>query len=189
MKKIILFLGVLLAVVSCKNSPANKANVTLEELDDYFSVESFSLVTNAKEKGLENLESVTGTLTLVVKRNKVEMALKPSDIDWAVVYGETPSYRVFRGECDAVVRQMLKLDLGTKETFTIGIESTYSDSSWDEEAEKAKKKQDMFTALTSGENMTQIKLSIEKKEDASTAAINALKDIVETLEDDEFDDE
>ena len=72
---------------------SGKVSVTLGDFDDYFDVKSYKLETDVAEKGLENLAKAKGTLILVVKRNKTEMKLKPSDILGAEIAGETASSR------------------------------------------------------------------------------------------------
>ena len=140
MKKLflVLFAIVTIGLVSCgnggenssssqasrsKKSSSSKVPVTLDELDDYFTVKSYKLETNVADKGLEHLADAKGTLTLVLKRNKEEMKLKPSDIEWAEVAGSTneTSYKVFQADIDGVARRLVKLEPGEEETLEIPV--------------------------------------------------------------------
>ena len=61
-------------LVSCGGSkPTKQATVSLGPLDDFFTVKSYTIESDSEEKGLEKLDKVKGTLTIVVKRNETEM--------------------------------------------------------------------------------------------------------------------
>ena len=64
------------------------AEVSLDELDDYFTVKSYTIESDAEEKGVEKLDYVKGTLTIVVERNQDMMRYKPSQIKSASFYGQ-----------------------------------------------------------------------------------------------------
>ena len=81
----------LFTLASCGGSgakSAKQASVTFGPLDDFYTVKSYKIESDAEEKGVEKLGNVKGTLTIVVKRNAAEMKYKPSDIELASVCGE-----------------------------------------------------------------------------------------------------
>ena len=156
MKKLylVLFAIVSLVLASCGNGggkpSSSQVPVTLDELDDYFTVVSYKLETNVAEKGLEHLADAKGTLTLVLKRNKETMKLKPSDIEYAEVAGSTEgsSYKVFTADIDGIARKLVKLEPGDKETLEIPVRIIDPHHSWDSDEENHKKRQAHYDALT-----------------------------------------
>ena len=155
MKKLLLVLlaVVPMVLVSCGGGNAgskSSVSVTLDDLDDYFDVKSYKIETDVAEKGLENLEKAKGTLILVVKRNKTEMKLKPSDILGAEVSGETASsnYKVFRADVDGIARKLVKLEPGTEETLEIPIKIIDPFNRWNSDEENLEKRQAHYDALT-----------------------------------------
>ena len=64
------------------------AEVSLDELDDYFTVKSYTIESDAEEKGVEKLDYVKGTLTIVIERYQDMMRYKPSQIKSASFYGQ-----------------------------------------------------------------------------------------------------
>jgi len=158
MKKLTLVLMALVALVlascggggSSSSSSSGKAEVTLDELDDYFTVKSYKLETDVAEKGIENLEDAKGTLTLVVKRNKEEMKLKPSDIKYAEVAGSTSesSYKVFRADIDAIARKLVKVEPGKEETIEIPLIIIDPYNRWNSDEDNLKNRQTHYDALT-----------------------------------------
>jgi hypothetical protein len=167
MKKlfVVLFAIVTMGLVSCGNGSENSSSsqasggrksssqvpVTLDELDDYFTVKSYKLETNVADKGLEHLADAKGTLTLVLKRNKEEMKLKPSDIEWAEVAGSTneTSYKVFQADIDGVARKLVKLEPGDEETVEISVKiiDPYMEY-FSSDEENQKRRQAHYDALT-----------------------------------------
>ena len=127
MKKLLLLLiaAATMAFASCGggSKTSYQVPVTLDELDDYFTVKSYKLETNAAEKGLEHLSDAKGTLVLVLKRNNEVMKLKPSDIDYAELEGTTSAtgYKVFGADVDGIVRKLIKVEPGKEETIEIPI--------------------------------------------------------------------
>lgn len=158
MKKLLLvmFAVTTMGLVSCGNgggsgkTSSGQAVVTLDELDDYFTVKSYKLETNVAEKGLEHLTDAKGTLTLVLKRNKEEMKLKPSDIKWADLEGGTveTSTKVFGADIEGVVRKLVKLEPGAEETLEIPIKIYDPYNRWSSDEENQKSRQAHFDALT-----------------------------------------
>lgn len=155
MKKLFLILVAVasMVMVSCGgggSKPSAQTPVTLDELDDYFTVVSSKLETNVAEKGLEHIEDANGTLTLVVKRNKEEMKLKPSDIDFAEVYGKTNAtkYKVFQADIDGIARKLVKMEPGTEETVEIPIRIIDPYNSWKSDEENLKYRQAHYDSLT-----------------------------------------
>ena len=168
MKKmfVVLFAVVTMGLVSCgnggenssssqasgsKKSSSSKVPVTLDELDDYFTVKSYKLETDVADKGLEHLADAKGTLTLVLKRNKEEMKLKPSDIEWAEVAGTTNEtiFEVFKADIDGIARNLVRLEPGDEETLEISVKiiDPYMEYfSTDEENQK--RRQAHYDALT-----------------------------------------
>lgn len=149
----------LAVLTSCGGSGtgSNGPLVTLDEFDDYFDVKSWSIENDAKEKGIENLGKVSGTFTFEVKRNKEDMKLKPSDILYAEFEATVPGswYKVMTADCDAVIKNMAKMEKGESQTFTIkfkGVDPGNDD-----------RRQQNFDALNNPKNLEQICIDIELK--------------------------
>ena len=100
-----------------------EASVSLDDFDDYFTVESWKIESNIQEITPQELENYRATITLVVKRNKEEMKYKPSDILGAEINGDISSSftYLFRGDCDAIARKMVKMEPGSKEEFVFKV--------------------------------------------------------------------
>lgn len=183
------FVAVATLLVSCGGSkPATKqATVSLGPLDDFFTVKSYTIESDAEEKGIEKLDKVKGTLTVVVKRNDTEMKYKPSDIEYATVGGEisSSSYYVFRGDCDAVIRKMVKMEPKTEESFTIGFRGVDPYNRFNSEEDNSTNRQNAFDALTKKGCLDQICFDVEfvENESESMKAIKALKDLADDLDD------
>jgi hypothetical protein len=157
MKKLylVLFAIVTMGLVSCGSgggkSSSSQVPVTLDELDDYITVESYKIETNVAEKGLEHLADAKGTLILVLKRNKEAMKLKPSDIKWAEVAGSSADetgYKLFTADIDGIARKLVKLEPGDKETLEIPVRIIDPHNRWDSDEENHKKRQAHYDALT-----------------------------------------
>lgn len=154
MKKLFLLLvaAATMACASCGGGSKSSYQVpiTLDELDDYFTVKSYKLETNVAEKGLEHLSDAKGTLTLVLKRNKEEMKLKPSDIDYAELEGSTgaTSYKVFGADIDGIVRKLIKVEPGKEETIEIPIRIIDPYNQFNSDEENQKYRQAHYDALT-----------------------------------------
>lgn len=156
MKKLFLVLFVIatMGLVSCGSgsgkTSSSQAVVTLDDLDDYFIVKSYKLETNVAEKGIEHMADAKGTLTLVLKRNKEEMKLKPSDIKWADLEGGTveTSTKVFGADIEGVVRKLVKLEPGKEETLEIPVKIYDPYNSWRSDEENQKSRQAHYDALT-----------------------------------------
>lgn len=166
MKKMFVVLLTIAAMglVSCGNGGDNSSSsqssgskksssqvpITLDELDDYFTVKSYKLETDVAEKGLEYLADAKGTLTLVLKRNKEEMKLRPSDIKWAEVAGITneTSIKVFRADIDGIARKLVKLEPGDEETLEISVKIIDPYNRWNSDEENEKYRQVHYNALT-----------------------------------------
>ena len=172
MKKLYLVLlaVVTMGLVSCGGGGGNsssQAAVTLDELDDYYTVKSYKLETNVAEKGIEHLEDAKGTLTLVLKRNKEEMKIKPSDIEWAELEGtsEASNYKVFGADIDAVARKLVKLEPGAEETVEIPLKIYDPSKPFKSDEENQRLRQAHYDALT-GVNgaLSEISISVELKD-------------------------
>ena len=155
MKKLLLVLLAIapMILVSCGGSDDGSkmsVSITLDDLDDYFDVKSYKIKTDVAEKGLENLEKAKGTLVLVVKRNNVEMKIKPSDIKWAELKGSTGTtgYKVFKADVDGIVRKLVKLEPGTVETLEIPIKIVDPYNRFNSDEENASYRQAHYDALT-----------------------------------------
>ena len=144
MKKLFLLLvaAATMMFASCGDGSKSsyQAPVTLDELDDYFTVKSYKLQTDVKEKGLDHLGDAKGTLVLVLKRNNEEMKLKPSDIGYAYLEGAAVAsdYYVFEADIEGIVRKLLKVEPGSEETIEIPIkiQDPYKQHKSDEENQK-----------------------------------------------------
>lgn len=163
-------------VTSCNSS--SPLNVSLDELDDFYTVKSYKLESDAKEKGIEKLGYAKGTLTMVVVRNKNEMKYMPSDVCAAEVYGAVSLRSVFEGECDAVIKQMLKMAPGTKETFTIGIKGIDPYNEFSSEEKNTNNRQNAYDALTKKGCLDQICFDIVFKNEI----MENLKDLKELFD-------
>lgn len=171
-------------LISCGGSgsgskSSKEASVTLGVLDDYLTVKSYKIESDAEERGLENLDKVKGTLTIVLKRNKEVIPIKPSEIEDADVMGEiscSSSY-VFSGDCEAVVRKIVKMEPEAEETFTIGFRGI---DPWDKENRQA-----VYDALTKKGSLDQIQFDIDiaEKETEAQKTLRMLKEMAEELED------
>ncbi len=173
MKKLFLLLvaAATLSFASCGGGASKSSSqvpVTLDELDDYFTVKSYKLETNVTEKGLEHLEDAKGTLVLVLKRNKEDMKLKPSDIKYAEVAGSTSatSYKVFRADIDGIARKLVKVELGKEETIEIPVKIVDPFNSWRSDEENLKNRQAHYDALTGVKGaLEEIYFDIELKDE------------------------
>ena len=155
MKKMFLLLVAVTAMTfaSCgggSSSSSYQVPVTLDELDDYFTVKSYKLETNAAEKGLEHLSDAKGTLVLVLKRNKEEMKLKPSDIEYAELEGTTneTGYKVFGADVDGIVRKLIKVEPGKEETIEIPVRIYDPYNRFNSDETNQKYRQAHYDALT-----------------------------------------
>ena len=180
-----------LMLVACGNSGSGsqrKASVTLGALDDFFTVKSYTLESDAEEKGIEKLAYIKGAVTLEVKRNNVEMKFKPSDVTDATIDGEVSGhgYYIFRGDCEGVVRKMMKMDPNTSETFTIGFSAIDPYNKFNSDEENAAYRQTAFDAITKPGCLDQISVDVEFKEDYEKA-LKMLKSLSDN--DDDDDDE
>lgn len=181
-----------LTIVSCGGGSSSKsarlASVTLDELDDYFTVKSYTLETNAEEKGPEKLDYVKGTLTLVVKRGENQMKYKPSQVDDAGVRGSISSSNtyVFGGDCKAVIKKMLKMEPGTEETFSIGIKGYDPFNSFWSDEQNAENRQNAYDALTKPGCLDEILFDIDFQ-DETLEALRQLKELADEFDEDEED--
>lgn len=189
MKKLLFLMATataLAAVCSCGgSSPSQAIAVSLDELNDYYTVKSVKFETDAKKKGIEHLNDVKGTLTLKLKRNKTEMKLKASDVDYASVGGDisSTSTYVFIADCDAVVRNMMKMEPDATETFVINISGCDPYNQFSSEEKNQKDRQSHFDALTKDGCLDQICFDIEFKQEYAEM-IDSLKDIFDDEDDD-----
>lgn len=187
MKKTVIALcaaAMALAAVSCGSSPKKPSvNMSLDTLDDYFDVVSYTIETNLKEKGPEYLDQVTGSFTLTVKRNKEEMKLKPSHLKYATLRGRTPHHQVIYADCEGTARKMMKMEPGTTETFIIRFESEDPCYSDDTPEEKAAKRKEVCDALNDASNLSSLEMEIYMKEDFEDT-LNSLKDLLDDDDDD-----
>jgi hypothetical protein len=178
------------AMVSCGGSQSShEATFSLGKLDDNFTVKSYKMETDAKEKSVEQVGKIKGTITLVVKRNKEELKYKPSDVDYAYIKGETSAsnYLVFNDKCDAVVKKILKMEPGKEETFTIGFSSNDPYMSYKSDEENAEQRQIIYDALTKKGGLDQISIDVEFEEDVAETvkALKAIKDLEDMMDDDD----
>ena len=173
MKKLFLLLvaAATMTFASCGGGTSNSSSqvpITLDELDDYFTVKSYKLETNVAEKGLEHLKDAQGTLMLVLKRNKEEMKLKPSDIDYAELEGTTSvtSYKVFGADIDGIVRKLLKVELGKEETLEIPLKMYDPYNMFNSDEDNLKYRQAHYDALTGVKGaLEEISFNIELKDE------------------------
>ena len=170
MKRILLLslsaLATLLVLTSCGGSvskSAKQASITLGPLDDFYTVKSYKIESDAEEKGAEKLDNVKGTLTIVVKRNAAAMQYKPSDIDYARVCGELSGsmYYVFTGDCEAVVRKIVKMEPDTEESFSIGFKGIDPFNQFKSDEENAERRKAAFDAITKKGYLDQISFEID----------------------------
>lgn len=153
MKKLylVLFAIVAMGLVSCGGGKSSsQIPVSLDVLDDYFTVKSCKLETNAAEKGLEHLADAKGMLTLVLKRNKEVMKLKPSDIEYAGLEGSTnaTSYKVFDADIDGIAKKLVKLEPGAEETLEISVRIIDPYNRFNSDEENQRYRQAHYDALT-----------------------------------------
>lgn len=179
-----------LAMASCGGSQsAHEATFSLGKLDDNFTVKSYKIETNAKEKSVEQVGKIKGTITLVVKRSKDELKYKPSDVDYAYIKGETSAspYLVFNDNCEAVVKKILKMEPGKEETFTIGFSAHDPFMSYKSDEENAEQRQIIYDALTKKGGLDQIFIDVDFEEDVAETvrALKAIKDLADELEEDD----
>lgn len=186
MKKLIpLIAGLcaLLALSACGGSKATNATVSLGKLDDYFTVESYKLETDIADKDLLHLDDVKGTLTLVLKRNKEEMKFKPSQVESASITGSvsSTSYYVFRGDCTANAKMLIKMEPGKKETVVFNVHGIDPGRSYKSDEENAHDRQIHYDALSKKGGLEEITLDIDWEEDLneSLQTLKALKEIVD----------
>ena len=167
---------------------SKQASVTFGPLDDFYSVKSYTIDSDAAEKGIEKLDNVKGTLTIVVKRNSAEMKYKPSDIEYATVCGEVSGsmYYVFKGDCEAVIRKIVKMEPESEDSFSIGFKGIDPFNKFNSDEENAANRQAAYDAITKKGCLDQISFEIDFVEQESDAvkALKALKDLVDDYDDD-----
>jgi len=175
----------MLMLASCGGSTPSSSIVDIGKLDDYFTVVSYKLETDAKEKGIEHLDDVHGTLVLVIQRNKQEMKFKPSNIEDASITGSTPgtSYYVFRGDATATAKSLLKMAPGKKETVSFVIKGIDPYNKYNSEEENTSNRKQHYEALTKKGLLDKIELDISWDEDVENA-IEALKALKGMIDDD-----
>ena len=205
MKKVLSFLVPVMAItmaVSCgggstssnsskqASKSARQASVSLGDLDDYFTVKSYTIESDAEEKGVENIGKVKGTLTLVIKRNDQEMKYKPSDIDYAIFAGISSSLDdfLFSGDCSAVVRKIVKMEPGSEESFSIGFKCDDPYNQYRNEEVNATARQNAFDAITNKGGLDEIHINVEFKREA-LEALNASYSSSDDDDDDDDDDD
>lgn len=194
MKKFLMLLSlaaVVVALASCGGKPAKKVQFSLDELDDFFSVKSYTIESNAKEKDPEHLEEISGTLTLVVARNQIEMKYKPSDVESASFKGDSSLsslYYIFRGDCDAAIKQLMKINSGDTETLVLNFKANDPYSSYNSAEENQKNRQIIYDALTQKDLIDQVLFDVEFKEEAAQAA-KEFADFLNAVTDNDDDDD
>ena len=176
MKKIafIMLAVVSMALVSCGGGGSSSSSkrgpeISLDELDDYYDVKSYKLETNAEEKGMDHLDAVKGTLTLVLKRNKEEMKLKASQIESANVKASPKGYdgfsNLFYGECDGLIKRIVK-ENEKEVTLEIPIKGIDpAKYSFDSEEKKEEERTAFYNALTKSECLGEINLNVYLKDE------------------------
>ena len=157
-----------MALVSCgggDTSSKGKAFVNLKQLDDYYEVKSYSLQTNIEEKGIDRLKDVKGTLTLVLKRNKKEMEIKPAKMWNAVVVGlsDDADMAVFHGDCLKILRDLM-IENEKEATLEIPVEVNNPEEHLFGKDLEARK-QAFYNALTKEECLSEIQFRIDISED------------------------
>ena len=149
---VVLFAIVTMGLASCGGGgkSSSQVPVNLDVLDDYFTVKSCKLETNVAEKGLEHLADARGTLTLVLKRNKESMKLKPSDIEYAEIEGNTNAtgYKVFGADIDGIARKLVKLEPGAEETLEVSVKIIDPFNQFNSDEENQRNRQAHYDALT-----------------------------------------
>ena len=191
MKKALMLFSLAAAIValaSCGGKQTKKVQFSLDELDDFFTVKSYTIESNAKEKDLEHLEEISGTLTLVVVRNEGEMMYKPSDIEDASFTGDSSlsQYYLFGGECKAAVKQLLKLKPGDSETMILNFKVSDPYSEYKSAEENQKNRQIKYDALTQNNLIDQILFDIDTKQEAKEEA-KELLELFSSIDDDDDD--
>ena len=163
---------------------AKKASVSLDELDDYFTVKSYTLESNAGDLTPEQLGKVKGTLTLVIKRNETPMKYKPSDVEYATFFGQITSsnYNVFTGDCDAAIKKLMKTEPGAEETISLGFKGIDPHYSFRSDEDNLTDRQNAYDAITKPGCLDQILFDIEFKDNLKEA-VQSLKDLAEDVED------
>ena len=138
------------------------AEVSLDELDDYFTVKSYTIESDAEEKGVEKLDYVKGTLTIVIERNQDMMRYKPSQIKSASFYGQMSTLwcNIFYGDCEAVIRKMVKMEPGSNDIISLGFKGIDPYNEFNSEEENINYRQNAFDALTKKGCLDQILFSI-----------------------------
>ena len=189
MKKFLCMLSMAAAIVamtSCgggsSTKSAKKASVSLDVLDDYFNVKSYTLESNAGELTPEQLGKIKGTLTIVVKRNETPIKYKPSDVEYASFYGDNASvsYKVFMGDCEAVIKKMIKMEPSAEETFSMGFKGIDPYNKFNSDDENQTARQNAYDALTKPGSLDQILFEITFKNDLEEAI-----DYLKSLSDDD----
>ena len=183
--------AVVVALASCGGKSSKKVQFSLDELDDFFTVKSYTIESNAKEKDPEHLSDICGTLTLVVMRNPGEMKYKPSDIDYAKFAGESSlsNYYIFKGDCDAAIKQLLKINPGDKETLTLTFKVTDPYNEYNTAEENQRYRQEKYDALTQNDRLDQILFDIEFKDEAAQEAKEFAEIFNAVLDSDDDDDD
>ena len=183
--------AVVVAFASCGGKSSKKVQFSLDELDDFFTVKSYTIESNAKEKDPEHLEEISGTLTLVVARNQGDMKYKPSDVEDAEFTGDSSlsDYYLFRGQCTAAIKQILKLNPGDSETMILNFKVSDPYNEYKSAEENQKNRQIKYDALTQKNLIDQVLFDIEFKGEAAQEAKEFAEIFNAVLDSDDDDDD
>ena len=170
MKKIAIMFAVAAMALSCNGGKnvSSRSKVSMGDLDDYFTVESCSIESDAATKGIDRMNSVTGTITLVLKKNNVPMNHKPGDLDYAMIRCGIPGSNnvVFMGQADAQVKDLLRANNGDQITLKFPVNGfdpvdPYSSMS---ESEKQDLRKAHFEGMTNPDRLESIDIEVSFKE-------------------------
>ena len=141
---ILTFVSIALLAFSCKGKKEATASAPAVELsanmEDYYTVVSVSQENNAKEMGIDNLKQITGTVTVVLKRNDEESSFRPEHLQGAMVWcdayipEEDNWVTIFDGETNDIAAFRASVDGAPGSTVSVTVPCHFIPHQGDNEA-------------------------------------------------------
>lgn len=135
--------------------------VDLDDLEDYFSVTAVSIESDAKEKGPNNINGISGKITFSLKRNGEKMDITPERLRKAeievkidrTINDKWVYERFIETDCSAAVKSILNTKPNATVSFTVDFH-VKQETDWDEIERQA-----IFDALTKDNGIEKIKVN------------------------------
>lgn len=145
------------------SSPVSLDKVDLDDLEDYFSVTAVSIESDAKEKGPNNINGISGKITISLKRNGEKMDITPERLRKAEIevtidrtINDKWVYECFiETDCSAAVKSILNTKPNATASFTVDFH-VKQETDRDEIERQA-----IFDALTKDNGIEEIEFNID----------------------------